>query len=452
MSIVPTQNGYIDTDAFGFKAAQDLGMQLQQRADQHQQFLTDQILNNQKMSAQDIFNHLDLSKVANPVDAQGNVQATPNVPPSISQTTSNPQPGQGNAVQDSATIDQLRNLPATQTSLSPDGSALQQNAVGDQGGGLNQQLLNLPQTQTNYNPGVPATTQPANISRTITYSDGQGKQQQYEIKTPEDIAAVDQAAARSKFQATAVPMKIDAATQKSMGVSLPDQIWVDPDHLAQYMSATGQAQPIPTSAAAQKAGLPPTVPLRNLAQVVSVMNNQNMQDAANQRNQANNDTKAQVAAGNNATSVANNTATNATRSSNNTATNATRVKVAGMKGANGTPGQQGVQNRFDQRRQDAQQKQLQAAQSQEDQLHAVRTQLGQDLNNPNVTDAQKTFKLSQLKTATSQIQASQSKKAAILGAQTPPQAVMDKIPEGTEGAGPDGHIWRKQGGIVYLVK
>jgi hypothetical protein len=66
--------------------------------------------------------------------------------------------GEGNAVTDSNTIDQLRNLPATQTSLSPDGSGLQQNPTGDQGAPLSQ-LLNLPQQQTNYKPGVPATTE-----------------------------------------------------------------------------------------------------------------------------------------------------------------------------------------------------------------------------------------------------------------------------------------------------
>src|ERR1017187_7587615 len=80
--IVPTQNGYIDTDPFGFKQAQQVGMQMQERADQHQAFLTDQVMKNQNMSVQDIMNHLNLAKTANPVDAQGNVQATPDVPAS----------------------------------------------------------------------------------------------------------------------------------------------------------------------------------------------------------------------------------------------------------------------------------------------------------------------------------------------------------------------------------
>lgn len=460
MSIIQTQNGWINDDAFGAKRAQELGMQLQDQANKDAEFKTSQILQNQNMSVADIMNHLNLARVANPVDASGNV-AVPAQPASLQQNTMQmgapPQPGDGNAIQDSATLDQLRNLPATSASLDPSGGGITQNPVGDQSGASLSSMLSIPQTQTTLNPGAPATTRPADISRTVTYSDGQGNKSQYEMKDPADIAAVDAAATRAKFRATAIPMNIDPATQKSMGVTLPDQIWVDPDHLAQYMGVTGQSQPIPTSKEAQAAGLPPTVPLRNLGQVVSVMNNQNIQNAANQRNAANNDTKVSTNAATNATRTATNANTNTTRTGIAQGNNATAVQVANIRkpaGAGGqpTPGQQGVQNRFNTAQANKKQQQLQAVQAQEDQVHAVRMQLGQDLANPNITDAQKQQKLGQLKTATFQVQQYQTRKAAILGAQTPSAADQAKIPEGTQGPGPDGHIWRKQGGVVYLVQ
>jgi len=461
--IVPTQNGWIDTDPFGMKQAQQIGLQLRQQANADQEFKTQQILDNQKLSVNDIMNHLNLAKVANPIDASGNV-ATPGTPATLNQTTS--QPDEGNAVQDSSTLDQLRNLPAQQMGpqLDPTGNTLPQQqptpppGAPSSGGDLNSQLLNLPQTRTSLNPGTPAGTRPADPTRTVTYSDGQGNQSQYEIKNPDDLAAVDAASARAKFQATAVPMKIDAATQKSMGVSLPDQIWVDPDHLAQYMTATGQAQQVPTSAAAQAAGLPATVPLKNLAQVVQVMNNQNTVSGANTRNQTTNDTRSTIADNAQTGAGDRNAATNATRLKVAADNNATTIQAKNitreqfLSGGGGTPGQQGVQNRFMVRQQAAQQKSLQAVQAQEDQVHAVRTQLGEDLKNPAITDAQKTAKLAQLKTTAYQVQSYQTRKASILGATPPPKAVQDAIPEGTQGPAPDGHIWRKQGGIVYLVQ
>src|SRR5580693_181674 len=101
--IVPTQNGWIDTDPFGMKYAQQLGMQLSDQANRDAEFKTNQIQQNQNMSVNDIMNHLNLARVANPVDSSGNV-AVPGQAPSLQQNTMQmgptptaPQPPDGNA-------------------------------------------------------------------------------------------------------------------------------------------------------------------------------------------------------------------------------------------------------------------------------------------------------------------------------------------------------------------
>ena len=186
--IVPTQNGWIDTDPFGFKQAQDLGMRLRQQANEDAAFKTQQILENQKASAQDIMNQEILSRVARPVDAGGNVTAP--AQPTVDRVQTTPQPAdQGNAVEDSNTLDQLRNLPAMSMGPPPVGSAAPQQyqSAAPQPGASLSQLLNLPQMQTNYNPGGQQTAGPANPSHVITYSDAQGRKLRYEMKAPQEI-------------------------------------------------------------------------------------------------------------------------------------------------------------------------------------------------------------------------------------------------------------------------
>lgn len=116
--------------------------------------------------------------------------------------------------------------------------------------------------------------------------------------------------------------------------------------------------------------------------------------------------------------------------------NATTLAAAAARRDNPTPGQENVQNRFDQRRQDAAQKQMADVQAKEDAVHAQRLQLGQN----------------QMKALNFQVQAYQTRKAAIAGAQTPPKAIQDQIPEGKQATAPDGHTWLKKDGIVYFIK
>jgi hypothetical protein len=447
--IVPTQNGYIDTDPFGFKQAQDMGMRLQERADQHQAFLQDQVLNNQKMSVQDIMNHLNLAKDANPVDAQGNV----NVPaqPTVDRVQSIPQ-GEGNAPQDSATLDQLRNLPATQTSLNSDASGLQQNPTGDQSAASLGQMLSLPQTQTNLNPGVP-TQRPAEPSRTVSYSDAQGNKQSYEIKTPQDIAAMDAAAARAKYMATAVPVSLTKETQKRFGVSLPD-FPIQPEHLAGVLQAAGQEQPFQVTDPRLRQIFGDTVPFNRLPQVVAAMNNLNTQDNATQRNTANNTTKENVNANTvqgandrNVNTVAGanqrNATTNNTRVATNAATNSTRLKVAAMPARTQAPNPN---------KPNPQQVQLAKIQANEDKVHADRIQTGQVLANPSLNATDKAAANAQLTAQSFKLQAFQYAKAKVLGAQAPPQNIQTKLPEGTQMTSPDGHVWAKKNGIVYITQ
>lgn len=116
-----------------------------------------------------------------------------------------------------------------------------------------------------------------------------------------------------------------------------------------------------------------------------------------------------------------------------------------------TPGQQGVQDRFNQRRLDQQKKDLAAVQKQEDDEHAYRIATGQQLATA-TTDADKNKYQAALKGSAFKIQAYQSRKAEILGTKAPDKATMAKIPEGSTATSPDGHQWMKKDGIVYLVK
>lgn len=128
-------------------------------------------------------------------------------------------------------------------------------------------------------------------------------------------------------------------------------------------------------------------------------------------------------------------------------------RIAIAEGEHGpTGGQTMMQQRFEQRRKDAAAKDMQAVQAKENEVHAARLKLGEELKDPTLPAVQRQAKMAQMKSTAFQVQSFQSRKATIAGAQVPPQAIQDKIPEGHQMPTPDGHVWQKQGGIVYFVK
>jgi hypothetical protein len=289
----------------------------------------------------------------------------------------------------------------------------------------------------------------ADASRTVTYSDKDGNKQQYELKTPDEQQGDQAAAAQAKFRATAIPLQL---TEDQVPPGMSRTVYIQPQHLAQYLQATNQYKPVATTDAQQAAGAPATVPQRNVGQVIT-------NTGAAQRNDANNDTKTAIAAGNNDTrssiADAGNAARTAIADSNNTTKkaiaasgNATKTAIAAgvQSGADGRAG-----NRLTAAQTAAANKQMQALQAKEDEIQATRVQLKSDLQNPDLPSMQKQVKQGQLATTAYQVQQYQTRKAALVGAQTPPKDVMAKIPEGQQATAPDGHVWKKQDGIVLFV-
>jgi hypothetical protein len=100
MAITPTANGYVDSGGWGQLAdgmlqGHHLGLQILAERRAQQQFLTQQAMENQKMSMQDIMNHQILDKNSVPVSAMGTVDnpAGPSIPsnvPGVPATPGNP--------------------------------------------------------------------------------------------------------------------------------------------------------------------------------------------------------------------------------------------------------------------------------------------------------------------------------------------------------------------------
>jgi hypothetical protein len=132
--------------------------------------------------------------------------------------------------------------------------------------------------------------------------------------------------------------------------------------------------------------------------------------------------------------------------------NSTTLAAAGIRRDTPTAGQAAVEGRFDQRRQDLAAKQMADVQAKESAIHAQRLQLGQMMMGADVKDADRQAANAKMKSLNFQVQAYQGRKAAIVGAQTPPKAIQDQIPEGKQATAPDGHTWAKKDGIVYFMK
>lgn len=264
-----------------------------------------------------------------------------------------------------------------------------------------------------------------------------------EIEARQDRGATrDTAAAVAKKTALdkvgKVTLQVPAELQK---LGLPATVDIDSAHLSQYVTSTGQEMPVDAGTAAALGAPGAKVPFKNVASMVSAGNaalgRKTQIDIADKNRTAAND--------------------------RNTETNKTRLEAARTRRDTPTPGQEGVTDRFNQRRIDAEnkanrerletkQKEMATVQQAEDNVHAERTKIGDLLKSPDLKPADRAGYTAKMKAMRFQVQAYQSRKAGIVGATAPSKAIQDQIPEGQQAEGPDGHTWSKRDGIVYFVK
>lgn len=300
--------------------------------------------------------------------------------------------------------------------------------------------------------GVPGGTfvRKPDASRTVTTSDSKGNKSQTELYTDAEQQQQATEAAQAKFRANGIPLSTSAEQQKA---GLPAQIYIAPEHLAPYMQATGQYQPVQTTQAQQDAGASPVVPQKEIGRVIANTGAGLRNDATNQSRQSvaagNNDTKTGIANAGNATKQSIATAGDTTKKTIAAGNNQTKASIAAgaQSGANARAG-----NRLTASQTAQQQKTLQGLQAKEDDLKAARVQMNADAQNAKLTDTQRATAKGRLATTAYQLQSYQTRKAGLVGAQTPPKAIMDQIGEGQQATGPDGHTWIKKDGITYFVK
>jgi|GEM_PF-6391854 len=372
-----------------------LGLQMHNQKQADQKFKTDQALRQQNMSMQDIFNQQALGEMGRPVSPMGTVTS----------------PG------------------------------VQSMSTGVPIAGLDTQA------------GNPDYTRKADASRTVKYTTAQGNKMSTELYTPEEQ---DQAAANKSQllkRANSTTLRLSPEDQAKYG--LPADFPIPNDHVAQYLNSrvtndtrqgiadSNNQTKVDTNARTNDTRENNNANTNSTRQDIAATNNitksdiaAGVQTGANSRNDNTNATRVQVGAGNNAATLG-----------------SANIRAAGTgNGRTGqpTPGQAGVQNRFDQKRQDLAQKTISTIQAKENALHAQRLQIGQTLGAMKPAD-QEAAK-AKLNTLGFQIGAYQTQKAKAAGAATPPQDIQSKIPEGQQATGPDGHTWMKKDGITYFVK
>jgi len=384
-----------------------LGLQMHNQRMADQKFKTDQALREQNMSMQDIMNQRALGDMGRPVSDMG--------------TVSTPQTG---------------------VASMPSGVPI---------AGLDTQA---------GNPGYPDYTRKADASRTVKYTNQQGTKMATELYTPEEQ---DQAAANKAVllkRANSTMLRLSPEDQQKYGFASPE-VPIPNDHVAQYFqSRVGNEVKQNIADSNNLTKTDSNIRNNDTRRDTTDANNTTktdiaagVQTGANSRTAATNVTREKVGAGNNAATVQ-------AAAGNNAATlGAANIRAAGGGTGTGTPGQKGVQSRFDQRRADIAQKAIDTIQAKENVLHAQRVQIGQ---NPGATGtparAQSDAKL---KSLTFQIGAYQTQKAKAAGASQPPAeaetqadspALKAKYPLGVPMTSPDGHSWLRKDGITYFQK
>lgn len=325
---------------------------------------------------------------------------------------------------------------------------------------------------------APAYTRRADRSRTVQYGG-----QAYELLTPEEQVQRQADRQRIALESTGIPIDTSRSDfARQLGVS--GTVYVSPEHFAQYLAAArygygldprlmngGNPEPAanrgsdgpPVLSSQEIMGnmlgtapgeLPmpeqPKIPMAALPSFVRMRTseaaNQTRRDVAAEGNQTRRDIAEQ---GNQArTSIADKNRTAANQRA--TERNAASIENAKTREAAGA-GRGGAQNAMDTRRMDAVVKE-------ENGYHQQRSDIGAQLANGTdkdgapLNDGRRRILEAQYRSATDSLQNAQFRKAKIMKAQEPPRDVITRMPEGKQVTSPDGHVWQRQGGVVYIVK
>lgn len=287
---------------------------------------------------------------------------------------------------------------------------------------------------------------PANKERVVKYKGRDGQQQEYELFTPEEQIKRTTDRAQQMKRAGSVPIQTPEHLRK---LGLPETMYVPEDHLMQYADSTSQLTPVNTPDLYQKSGGPQQVPFKNLAGVMSAVQQALGIQAGNDRNAAT------IKAGNERAAAANTsreTVAAGNRTAANTragAANASREKAAGIRATTSAANQQEVGDRqeagFIQRQK-------------EPDLHAERHKVaemlhtGKDIEDKPLTAGAMTLMRAKHKGLTDEIQGLQINKAKLYRMGAPTDQQIGATGEGQSVTLQDGTVWTKKDGVMYATK
>lgn len=393
-----------------------LGHSIVQARQQAAQFKTQQALDNQRLSMNDILNTQFVQSQGRPVGPGGTIS----------------QPGTSTTLPNPSTPAIAGNLGDDNQAATPPIPAMQ---LPDSLQGTIQQ---------------PGYVRKADPKRVVTYQDRYGNKTQTELYTPEEQAQRALSDALQKRYIGSTWMSIPQELRDKYNT--PAQIPVPNEHIAGYLQTIRDMMSVPTPQRLQDFGYPATMPQKDLPSIMSAMTGFQNRMAADTRSQNQIKSQQQIAEENRKSRESIAAQAQAGQTARTQAQIQGRETVAGMPARNAglTPGQANVQSRYEQAQLNAKQKKLDTLQGQENKLHASRVQLGkmmQGLDPTQMPGAQ-----AKMAGFNQQIQDIQAQKATAIGAKVPSREQLQQIQEGETRPAPDGHIWKKKDGIVYLVK
>lgn len=220
----------------------------------------------------------------------------------------------------------------------------------------------------------------------------------------------------------------------------PATVWLPKSQLAHYTDVYSNATPADTPAEYQALGGPKRVPFKNLPQVIATV-------AGQRRAKDTADAAAKRATDQRTFQAGENEKTRTFQAGEKSKDRASRVEAAGVRAGAQADTQQSIADRqeagFIERGKEA---------DLHTRRHKLREQLhtGKDDKDQPLKKGAMTLMQADIKGVTDEIQGLQLRKAKLYKIKVPPPDILNGIQEGTEGPGPDGHIWYKKDGIVYV--
>jgi len=312
--------------AEGLLTGANFGFKLRQARQQEQEFRTRQALEQQRMSIDDIRNQMMLQQNARPVSDYGTVpeQVAP-VPPS--------------------------------PTISLDGTTIRQGTVAA--------------------PGYTGERK-ARGADTVTYrSPITGQSRKWELKSPEEQ---QQEALALETLKKRIGMTRFPRTPEQQAQGQPSELWIPDQSVPGFLTEEAQNRPLtglPQEIQDRFGGM--TFRLRDLPSIISTMNAITNQHAQDVRNQANITSREGIA-------------TKAEEGRNKRAqeSNVTRIQAAKISKTPATelsPAQKQAQERNNQSRRDAVQREIDSIQREQGPLYKRQVQLGQEMEDPNLAPA-----------------------------------------------------------------